>query len=72
MGQPSRRTARGTAAGRGRSHGHRAKELEAQGKTLGEPSTDTQGDAGETDAQKPGEGANDGATAEKEDKNESK
>ena len=51
---------------------HRAKELEAQGKTLGEPSTDTQGDADETDAQKPGEGANDGATAEKEDKNESK
>ena len=51
---------------------HRAKELEAQGKTLGEPSTDTQGDAGETDAQKPGEGANDGATAEKEDQNESK
>ena len=51
---------------------HRAKELEAQGKTLGEPATDTQGDAGEADAQKPGEGANDGATAEKEDKNESK
>lgn len=51
---------------------HRAKELEAQGKTLGEPATDTQGDAGQTDAQNPGEGANDDATAEKEDKNESK